>query len=251
MNLPGIGTGGLALLAVIAMVGCHAKPKSGTAHAPGEPEDEAPSGASFKSGRGVSVKPETQRLMGLKTAEISEKTLKRNVEFTAQVYPAAGRNGPVTWLAAGILPDSRLTGARIGQDVALRADAGTTFSGRLLKLSPAPDRNPDETEILVSFTGPSPETQPPLFLQASLTLPEKGPSLTVPRSAVLRTAQGSFVFAVNGDAYHRTAVTLGAEADGLVEIIDGLLEGDSVVTQPVESLYLIELRAVTGGGHSH
>jgi multidrug efflux pump subunit AcrA (membrane-fusion protein) len=56
---------------------------------------------------------------------------------------------------------------------------------------------------------------------------------------------------VNGEAYQRTAVKTGAEADGLVEITDGLLEGDSVVTKPVESLYLVELRAVKGGGHSH
>jgi hypothetical protein len=30
-----------------------------------------------------------------------------------------------------------------------------------------------------------------------------------------------------------------------------LLEGDTVVTRPVQTLYLIELRATKGGGHSH
>ena len=36
-----------------------------------------------------------------------------------------------------------------------------------------------------------------------------------------------------------------------VEITDGLLAGDQVVTKPVETLWLIELRATKGGGHSH
>jgi len=36
-----------------------------------------------------------------------------------------------------------------------------------------------------------------------------------------------------------------------VEIVDGLLAGDAVVTKPVQTLWLIELRATKGGGHSH
>ena len=42
-------------------------------------------------------------------------------------------------------------------------------------------------------------------------------------------------------------VQAGAEGDGLVEIRDGLLSGDSVVTQGALQLWLIELRAVKGG----
>jgi multidrug efflux pump subunit AcrA (membrane-fusion protein) len=44
---------------------------------------------------------------------------------------------------------------------------------------------------------------------------------------------------------------VGSEADGWVEITDGLLAGDQVVTKPVQTLWLIELRATKGGGHSH
>lgn len=241
----------LALLVALAVTGCDPKQEASAESAHGEHEEEAPSGASYKDGKGVLVKDETKSLMGLETAEVTEKTLARSIEFTTQVYRAAGHGVPVPWLATGTLPASRLTGARVGQEVTLRADDGTTFNGRLQKLYASSGRARDEAEAVVSFTGPSPEAQPALFLQATLTLPGTGKSLTVPRSAVLRTAEGSFVYAVNGEAYQRTAVKTGAEADGLVEITDGLLEGDSVVTRPVESLYLVELRATKGGGHSH
>jgi multidrug efflux pump subunit AcrA (membrane-fusion protein) len=75
--------------------------------------------------------------------------------------------------------------------------------------------------------------------------------MVVPKSAVLASAEGNFVYVVNGEAYLRTAVKTGVEAEGLVEVTDGLLAGDVVVTRPVEKLWIIELRATKGGGHSH
>jgi multidrug efflux pump subunit AcrA (membrane-fusion protein) len=64
----------------------------------------------------------------------------------------------------------------------------------------------------------------------------------------LRAVDGTFVYAVNGDSYFRTAVKVGAESESMVEITDGLLAGDAVVTKPVDVLWLIELRATKGGG---
>jgi hypothetical protein len=46
-------------------------------------------------------------------------------------------------------------------------------------------------------------------------------------------------------------VRTGAESSEYIEITDGLYAGDIVVSNPVEMLYLIELRATKGGGHSH
>ena len=75
--------------------------------------------------------------------------------------------------------------------------------------------------------------------------------LTIPRPAVLETATGKFAFIQNGDYLLRTAITTGAENAEYAEITDGVYAGDVVATNPVETLYLIELRATKGGGHSH
>ena len=75
--------------------------------------------------------------------------------------------------------------------------------------------------------------------------------LTIPRSAVLETATGKFAFVQNGDYLLRTPITTGAESAEYAEITDGIYAGDVVATKPVETLYLIELRATKGGGHSH
>ena len=75
--------------------------------------------------------------------------------------------------------------------------------------------------------------------------------MTVPRAALLDTALGTFVYLINGEAFLRTPVTTGAMDDDIVEITDGVFEGDTVVTSPVSQLWLTELRLTKGGGHSH
>jgi hypothetical protein len=72
-------------------------------------------------------------------------------------------------------------------------------------------------------------------------------ALVVPSSAVLNTAEGTFLFVVNGDHYKRTPVKVGDTFGSLVEITDGIYEGDAVVAEAAQTLWLIELRAVKGG----
>lgn len=258
-----------ATLALLASTGCkrhpesghneeaghgHAEAGAGEADAHGhshghEEEAEAPSGASYKKGKGVLVKDATKKLLGLATTEVAEKPLARRVEFVVQAVPSG--SSPARWLATGTAPRGQLTGVQAGQEVALRADDGATFTGRVKALDESLGRIHGEVEVVVEFNGPATAQPSVTFLHATLTLPTAKAALVVPKSAVLRTAAGTFVYAVNGDAYQRTAVKTGAEADGFIEVTDGLLEGDAVVVKPVEALYLVELRAVKGGGHSH
>ena len=47
-------------------------------------------------------------------------------------------------------------------------------------------------------------------------------AVSIPRSALLSTAEGDFVYAVNGKNFFRTAVTVGVTNSEYVEIIEGL-----------------------------
>jgi multidrug efflux pump subunit AcrA (membrane-fusion protein) len=108
-----------------------------------------------------------------------------------------------------------------------------------------------ESEVVIGVSNATTALKAGEFIPARIRLPREEAVAAIPQSAVLRTSEGTFAYAVNGDAYYRTAVKTGSEADGWVEITDGLFAGDQVVTRPVETLYLIELRATKGGGHSH
>ena len=71
--------------------------------------------------------------------------------------------------------------------------------------------------------------------------------ILVPSSALLRTSEGTFVFVQNGQRWLRTGVKLGAETAGMMQIADGLLEGDVIAVAGVWDLWLAELQAIKGG----
>ena len=84
-------------------------------------------------------------------------------------------------------------------------------------------------------------------MTATLTNGEARPVFVVPESALLVTADGSYVYAVNGTHLTRTRVKTGAASEGFVEIEDGLYAGDSVAAKGVDGLWLVELSALKGG----
>ncbi|HAB19761.1 MAG TPA: efflux RND transporter periplasmic adaptor subunit [Verrucomicrobiota bacterium] len=246
----------LAAVALFLLAGCKRpeestdRPETGHAHHH-EGEAEPPSGASYKNGEGVRVEEETKELLGLETIGVAAKPLVRNVQFVVQAFPATRANDPARWQAIGLISKTVVTGVEPGQEVVLRAQDGKTFKGKVKSIGALQDRVDGETEVVVEFPNPTPSSTAINFLHATLSLPASASQTVVPESALLRTAEGTFVYAVNGNAFQRVAVKTGTQADGFVEITEGLLEGDSVVTRPVEILYLVELRATKGGGHSH
>lgn len=74
--------------------------------------------------------------------------------------------------------------------------------------------------------------------------------VTIPNSALLKTAQGTFVYVKNGDYLLKTSVSQGQQLDQLTVITQGLQGGETLVIEPVQTLYLIELRLSKGGGDS-
>lgn len=216
---------------------------------------ESPSGASFKAGKGVSVTDETKKILGLKVADVTEEKLPHELRFTAQVYDALpNRLTPVanrparTVLASGFVAPVQAALVRAGMIVRFSAPSGATAEGTVKEVHSALALGDAEIDAFLPADAAFKSGD---FVSAFLTLPRTNTVTVIPLSALLRTSEGNFVYAVNGPAYFRTAVKVGAESNERVEITDGLLAGDQVVTTPVQTLWLIELRAVKGGGHSH
>lgn len=217
---------------------------------------ESPSGASFMAGKGVIVTDETRKILGVEVTEVMEQKLPSQIRFNMQVFGEKHHHairdddhagcdvhgsGFVTLDNAAVL--------RTGQPVQIQTRSNESLAGVVLAVEKA--QTLGESEVIVGVTNATEKMKPGEFLSAIVTLPREDVVTVIPRSALLRTSEGTFVYVVNGDAYFRTAVKVGSEANGLLEITDGLLAGDSVVSKPVETFYLIELRATKGGGHSH
>lgn len=232
----------------------------GHAHSHGhghEHEGQSPAGASFKAGRGVTVIPETRRLIGLEVADVSERVVPQWIRTTAQIFgeehhhsipdPQDHRGCDVH--GSGLVSTEAAALVKPGSAVEVSKTNQAPLGGVVLAVHRA--FGSGELEVVIGVSNAMAVLKAGEFVPARIRVPREGAVVAVPESALLRTVEGAFVYAVNGDSYIRTAVKTGAETDGWVEIADGLLAGDQVVTRAVETLWMVELRATKGGGHSH
>jgi multidrug efflux pump subunit AcrA (membrane-fusion protein) len=229
---------GLTCLSVL-LAGCgrnESDAEAGHAHSEqaddGEPGERA--GVSFVAGRGLQLSPGIVKALDLKTAEVSIRTLSFGLSLTAQVFATKPRvlaNVRLPVDQADALQKTVWKGPAL-----LRVDRSTANATHLVDLVFAFDT--DSAHAVGDFI--------PLLLEG-----EPMTVLAVPRSAILDSPTGTFVYAVNGDAYLRTPVKTGGRSADFIEITDGLHVGEVVVVSPVEHLWLAELRITKGGGHSH
>ncbi len=194
-------------------------------------------GHGFQKNRGVFVSEEIRRTIELKLGEPLERTISRRVEVAAQLYA----NGKAT----ALLDSENVATLTIGQRVELTATSGRSVTGTLARIDRQLERSTGQAEALVEFT---PDESLKLGSTVRVAFPLKGEiGIVVPQSSLLRTGEGTFVFAVNGSHLQRTQVQTGAAEDGWMQITDGLLAGDVIATNGVQGLWCIELQATKGG----
>ncbi|MCE9613921.1 MAG: hypothetical protein K8T26_06560 [Lentisphaerae bacterium] len=223
-------------------------------HAPGA---VAAPGAEFKEGRGIIVSEATKAAIGLTVTDVGEERLTTDVRLVGQVYRTAGEVSQNRGERPGFAHASAMVseaGAREWEsyrDIAFDLQGGVV-TGRVC----AVDRTMlaaglQQVDLLLEIPDPGRTLKIGSFVPARPLDHRTSPVMVVPRAAILRTAQDTFVYVHNGDAFLRTPVTLGVQGADAVQIVDGLYEGDAVAASAVETLYLIELRATKGGGHCH
>lgn len=230
--------GSLTLASFVA--GCD-KPKEGhdeAGHSEHGGEGEGGAGATFKEGRGLQFPPEVVAALGVRTVEAEERSLARNLSLTAQVF-STGQSPR----ALALVSPAHAAGLKPGLK--------TTDGAELVAISRTAEKAAGQVELIFALPAGLSATDLGHTFTLNLTLAADSPALTVPRSAVLDTATGTFVYVVNGTSYLRTPVIVGASNAEHVEITDGLYAGDTVVAAPVNQLWLSELRLTKGGGHSH
>ena len=215
----------------LLFVGCG---KKATETAQTEEGSEEGGGVAFKEGSGLALNADVIRALGLQTAETEERPPSAEVKLLAQVFattPQILATASVSETEAARLEKQGSTGAKL-----IRVDRTSFTATRRVDAIFAVERNP------------APKIGD--FIELALVETSRA-VLTVPRSAILDAATGTFVYVVNGANYLRTPVMLDSSAGDYVEITDGLYAGDVVVTTPVNQLWLAELRLTKGGGHSH
>lgn len=258
------------LLVVTLLISCGQKqePKEKAASNPiavpeakqHEGEADHDEGVSFHEGKGITLSNETVNALGLKTTQATLRELNFIVPLNAQVYRSADENSSRSGgekngsaYATVMLSKQEAETLKRGTKVIFDPPSGSDqpIEGILWKLDQTQSSITDKVEALIEIPDPAHRLPIGVFLKGHA---QPGKTLkkvvSIPRSAVLDTAQGKFVYIAKEESYLRTPIKTGNADQIAIEITEGLQAGETVVVAPVEKLWLIELRLTKGGGHA-
>ncbi|HEX6036997.1 efflux RND transporter periplasmic adaptor subunit [Longimicrobium sp.] len=139
--------------------------------------------------------------------------------------------GDVLELAAAV-PERAAAGVQPGQTVRFTAD-GAQFTGRVARISPSVDPGSRSVTIYVQVPNPDGRLRAGTFASGRIVSRVLDDAMVVPLAALREGGQGGqpVVYRVADGKIDVANVTVGLrdETNGLVEITDGLSEGDQVV----------------------
>lgn len=131
-------------------------------------------------------------------------------------------------------------------DVELDAVPGARYRGRVLNVDLSPttsSRGGVSYVVRLSFGGgtqidgaPAPRPRPGMSAVASLRVLTSTDVVAVPVAAVFRDGERDAVWVVDDNVPSKRTVTLGAQGDEYLEVIDGLSEGETIVVRGADQV---------------
>ncbi len=142
------------------------------------------------------------------------------------------------------LPQQQLGQLAVGMSVQLRSDAvpGKQFEGRINAISPEVDPLTRNARVQAQVANPDGKLNAGMFVQLEVLKDEQLPVLAIAASAILYAPYGNSVFVIEqaqtkdgqdgvpGLSLRQQFVRLGQSRGDYVQVLDGLKEGDQIVT---------------------
>jgi membrane fusion protein (multidrug efflux system) len=142
------------------------------------------------------------------------------------------------------LPQQELGALRAGLPVRMTSDAlpGTPVEGRITAVNPLVDADTRNIQVQATISNRGEKLRPGMFVNVAVGLPARKKVLAIPSTAVLYAPYGDSVFLVadgkegKGKVLRQQFVRLGEKRGDFVSVIDGLKEGEVVVSTGVFKL---------------
>ena len=142
-------------------------------------------------------------------------------------------------LAVMHVPERELSVLRKGLDVSMSLGAwpGESFTGEVIRISPVIDPATGTFRVTAEIEDHDNMLKPGLFGRVGILYDLHEDVPVIPRSAVITEDELSHVFVINDEgSAARRDVQLGYERNGVIEVLDGLARGETVVTAGKGSL---------------
>lgn len=158
----------------------------------------------------------------------------------------------VLWVEAEIY-ERDIARVRIGQsaEVAVPAYPGEVFKGRISFIGDVLREETRTITVRTEVRNADSRLKPGMFADFILAVDEDGKALAVPVEAILDDAGESIVFVPSDSGFAPRVVMIGLRDNGWVQILDGLQEGEKVVTLGGFQLKSKLLEDVQGRVHIH
>ncbi|HET9253479.1 MAG TPA: efflux RND transporter periplasmic adaptor subunit [Candidatus Eisenbacteria bacterium] len=155
------------------------------------------------------------------------------------------------------VPERYLGKLRRGSSVSVSTTAfpGYALTGRIDVIDPVLDEASRSAQVIARVPNPGNRFRPGMSANVSAVLSERMNALTIPSEAVFAEGTQTFVYVVGPDSsVARTPVKLGTRFTDVVEVTEGLKEGDRIVRAGHQKLFdkakviPIDSRAAQAGG---
>ncbi len=189
-------------------------------------------------------------LLGMTSAEIDE--LKKQGKPQENLY--LPQESKTVWVYATIYEyESHLVKAGLPADIAAVAYPGEVFQGKVVSLKPVLDAMTRSLDARIEVEDSGHQLKPEMFVDVNIKV-DLGEKLAVPEEAVMDTGERKVVFIAQPEGHFVARdVTLGHKAAGFYEVLEGLSEGDLVVTSGnffIDSESRLKA-ALSGTSHQH
>jgi membrane fusion protein (multidrug efflux system) len=130
------------------------------------------------------------------------------------------------------VPEIFFPAVKVGQTIEVTIDAlpGRTFSGAIYAIDPLIDPAGRSIVIRARLPNPDEALRPGTFARVTLVLPTDRPAVLVPEQALVPIGSDHFVYKVVDGKAQLAKVKIGERRDAVVEVVEGLSPGDTVVT---------------------
>lgn len=129
------------------------------------------------------------------------------------------------------IPQSQLSKFRAGHAATLEVAAmpDTEFQASIIRISPTVDARSGTFRATVLIQNKDGDLAPGMFGRFTIAYEEHADALVIPAVALLDDDEQTTVYVVSDGEVVRRAVETGIEADGRIEILEGLSENEQVV----------------------